>query len=338
MKREKAISLCIKELTGNINDDEKGLLKSWLNESRENVNEFEQLEKSWMKTKPQNPAEVPDIDSEWILLSQKLELNKSVIKNSFAERWGYSIKNILGNTLKPAIAFGIVLLIASVIYFLPGEESPKYEMAEISTGNGIHKTIVLPDGSSVTLNSGSSIRYTEPLSEKTREIELTGEGYFSVKKDGRPFVVKTDNAKITVLGTKFNVWARNAKTKVVVKEGLVRLADEVDDSKSVKIAGSETSTIVGENEPSIPSHVDAERLLGWMEGKLVFNKSSLQEITGELARFYNLKFIIEDEELNDLTMTGSFKDEDPDTLLSMVCLALGVDYTRNGNEYVIKKK
>ena len=337
MRKERLISLCIKDITGNIDDSERELLNSWLNESRDNIDEYERLKEIWNETQP-HATQVPDVNEEWMMLSQKLELNKSVHKQSVREKISSSLQSIFGQGLKPAFVIGLFLVAASVIYFTIGNNGPQYKLTEVSTENGVHKTIDLPDGSTVMLNSGSSIQYTEPLNDKIREIKLNGEGFFSVKKDGRPFIVTTGNAKITVLGTKFNVWARDEKTKVVVKEGLVSLADELDTSKSVKLAKSQSSILISSRTPTQPAQVDAEKLLGWMNGGLVFNKSSLLEITGELERFYNMKFIIADEELNNLTMTGTFYNEDPDTLLSMLCLTMNVDYTKTENEYVIKKK
>src|SRR5690606_18082388 len=71
---------------------------------------------------------------------------------------------------------------------------------------GIKLTKVLPDGSKVTLNSNSSISYTEGFTESTREIKLKGEAFFQVTKDpARPFIVHTGNIATTALGTSFNI-------------------------------------------------------------------------------------------------------------------------------------
>ncbi len=75
--------------------------------------------------------------------------------------------------------------------------------------------MVLPDGSKVWLNSASSLKYPTVFNGKTREVELTGEGYFEIKENNtRPFIVKTKKVNVTVLGTGFNINAYDDETEL----------------------------------------------------------------------------------------------------------------------------
>lgn len=341
MKEKKFTKLCVKDITGNITGAEQDVLNKWLNQSVENKNEYEKIKLVWQNTAPKSAANIPDIDNEWMALSERLNLSGEVRKKeTIFEKLGYLLQFVFTSRFKPVgAAVLIVILALTGVYFLQLMQSglPEYKFTEITTDNGVRENVILPDGSTVVMNSASTVKYTEPFKENIREVYLEGEAFFSVKKDESPFVIKTNNAKVTVLGTEFNVWSREEKTKVFVKNGKVNLSHPVEEAKSVVLLKNELSTIVEDNDPLQPSIVDSEFLLGWMKGDLVFNKTSLREITGELERFYNIPFVLEDPSLNSLTLTGSFKNNDPDTVLSMICLALNIDYKKEQNRYIIKK-
>ncbi|MCB9249999.1 MAG: DUF4974 domain-containing protein [Ignavibacteriales bacterium] len=89
--------------------------------------------------------------------------------------------------------------------------------------------------------------------------------------------------------------------------------------------------------PSMPSKVDDDYLLGWLNGKLVFNNTPLKEIAEELERFYNTKVIVDYNELVGYNLTGSFNNEKIDSVLTKICLALNLNYVENNNIYSITK-
>ena len=122
---------------------------------------------------------------------------------------------------RPALV-GVALVAAAVV--LAAVLWPRAVTVE---AGGAVLTVALPDGSAVTLAPGSALSYRRGLSGDERRVELEGEGYFDVARDGRPFVVGTFNAEVEVLGTAFDVlaWpgAASAETAVALVEGSVRL-------------------------------------------------------------------------------------------------------------------
>ena len=228
---------------------------------------------------------------------------------------------------KPALA-GLLLVAISVTILLLSnkEEIVRYET--ISTLNNDRQTVQLPDGSTVKLNSGSLIKFPEKFKDEKREIKLEGEAFFSVTKNGKPFVITTENAKITVLGTEFNVWTRDKKTKVIVKEGRVNLEQIKAKNENVILLKNQESIITENSKPLPPQNVNADYLLGWLNNKLVFNRTPLNEIVGELERFYNVKIKLADNGLKNLTLTGSFGNQKADSVLSMICLALNLKFIK----------
>ena len=319
-------ALCLKKITGNITDDEKKILALWLSESDENKKEYEQIKNIWIKTTP-DEVPIPETETEWLSLNKKIENDSQPVKK-------YSL---VKPKLKPAFAgiIAVLLLVVSV-YIVNKEHTPLIKT--VTTLSKEHKEVPLPDGSIVLLNGDSRITYLDNFDENTREVNLEGEAFFSVTKDGRPFIVETKNAKTIVLGTKFNVRSFEEKTEVFVKEGKVRVKQNNSTDGSVELTRGQFSTVVKNEPPALPKEIDPY-ILSWINGKIEFNKTSLTEIVDELQRFYSTKISIENnDDLKNYTLTGSFDHQDLDTLLTMVCTALNIDFEKQNSGYILRSK
>ncbi len=187
-------------------------------------------------------------------------------------------------------------------------------MVEVRTNPGMQTTVVLPDSSTVVLNSSSCLTYPERFAGKKREVTLRGEGYFSVRKDAsRHFVVHTlNNACIEVLGTEFNVDAyveeRTVRTTLVsgrvsftyrdsCKQGMVLMQPG---ERLIYAADADTIGLQRVN-------VDVET--AWKDGKLIFRKTPFEDILRMLGRRYNVKFVLKNEALKAHAFTGEFEGE-----------------------------
>ena len=318
-------ALCIKEVTGNITDDEKKILDLWLSESDENKKEFERVKNIWIKTTP-HEITVPETKTEWLALNRRLEDNSQTKKYLFAKP-----------KLRPVFAgvIAILLLFVSVYIINNKEHSP--QLKTVTTVSKEHKQIHLPDGSVVLLNGSSRIKFLDNFDENTRKIDLKGEAFFSVTKDGRPFIVKTENAKTTVMGTKFNVRFYGEKTEVFVEEGTVSVKQNQLNDESVELSKGQFSTVTKDQSPALPKKIDPY-VLSWIDGKLEFNQTNLTEIADELERFYETKITIENDDLKNCTLTGSFDHQEIDTLLVMMCTALNIDFEKQNDGYILKSK
>ena len=333
-------NLCIKAVTGNINESEKAVLDKWLAKSDEYAKQYEKIKTMWNLSASEEIPEIPEIETEWKILSSRLELYKTghKIKVPMSDKIYSYIQSFFIPGTKPIIAGALAVLLFIVTLLLSNKEVPLPQTKVVATVNQEHKQIQLSDSSIVFLNSGSSIEFLEPFNDKSREVHLKGEAFFSVNKDGRPFIVTTSNSKTTVLGTKFDVWARNGKTRIIVKEGKVNLTRINTSTEGVDLSNGQLSTVMKNREPSPPEDVNPNYLLGWMEGRLVFNHTPLNEIADELERFYNVKLSLENKNLNVYTLTGSFENNELDSVLTMICLTLDLDYEKQESGYLIKSK
>ena len=283
-----------------------------------------------------------DIDVEWIRLNERLRsFEKRKVRELFLEK----LFSLRGPVLKPALVSIFILVIIGIGILFLNRDVPKPELNLVSTSNNEYKNVKLPDGSDVFLNSGSSIKFLvksngekKVFNNGERKIMLTGEAFFSVTKNKNPFIITTENAKITVLGTKFDVLSRDENTRVVVEEGKVSFSPKDINSKGIYLTKDQLSIISKNSEPTIPKEVDAGYFLGWMKGSLVFYRTPVKEIVTDLERRYNINISFQADSLINNTLTGSFKNSNADSAVSMVCVALGLDFEKQNDNYIIKQK
>lgn len=157
--------------------------------------------------------------------------------------------------------------------------------------NGALAEATLPDGSTVHLNSGSTLTYPA-FFFGTREVELEGEAFFDVVKGDQPFVVETFNARTVVLGTEFSVRARpeefDPTTSVVVVTGRVHVTSKSGSSEGVILTAGRGSVVAASaSEPTQPSEVSVDRELAWRSGGLAFSDQSFDVIFRELERRFD---------------------------------------------------
>jgi ferric-dicitrate binding protein FerR (iron transport regulator) len=326
-------NLCVKAITGNITENEKIVLDNWLSGSSENRKEFEKMKSIWSKSLPEEFPSSIDLDIQWLKLYERLrQFEKNEEKRAvFTKR----ISDILFlPKFKPAFAVILFLAVIAAGIYLINRGTSEPQLKIISTLNKETKKIVLPDSSVVFMSGNSSLEFYSNF-DKVRRLNLRGEAFFSVTKRKINFVVTTENAKITVMGTKFDVCSRDNKTRVVVDEGKVNFTAKTG-SGGVNLSRNQLSVIEKKSPPTLPESVDSKYFLGWMDGKLVFYQTPLSNIVNQLEKHYNIKLFVNDDSLNKLTLTGSFKSDDADSALSIICLALGVDFSKQQNSYIIK--
>ncbi|MDB4924031.1 FecR family protein [Mucilaginibacter sp.] len=172
-----------------------------------------------------------------------------------------------------------------------GEEAMP-QINTLATPRGGQYQIILPDGSKVWLNATSSIKYPTFFKGKDRQVEITGEVYFEVAKNpAMPFIVKTRNTEIEVLGTHFNVMAYDDEntTKTTLQEG------------AVKIRSGNWSGVLKPGQQAIQSkqngntikEVDVDQELAWKNGLFQFTDDDIQSIMRKVCRWYDLNVIYE---------------------------------------------
>ncbi|RZK52848.1 MAG: DUF4974 domain-containing protein [Pedobacter sp.] len=158
----------------------------------------------------------------------------------------------------------------------------------ITTPKGGQYQVLLPDGTKVWLNAASSLKYPEVLGKTERIVTLTGEAYFEVAKDGRPFYVNSEQQSVKVLGTHFNVntYMDDQVAKTTLLEGSIA----INNQKSSKILKPGQQALIGNSGLiNIDKDVDVASVVAWKNGLFVFDNAGLKSILNQLERWYDIK-------------------------------------------------
>jgi len=163
------------------------------------------------------------------------------------------------------------------------------EYNTIETPRGGTYRVNLSDGTKVWLNSASRLRYPVVYSKGERVVELEGEAYFEVAKDGsQPFKVKSKGQVVQVLGTHFNVMAYtdDQSIKTTLLEGSVKVSDH---GKTQLLKPGQQAQ-VGQNSINLLNNIDIEEVVAWKNGEFKFNES-LGSILNKIARWYDVEIV-----------------------------------------------
>ena len=210
--------------------------------------------------------------------------------------------------------FGTVTVDISTYWFC------SFDWGEIST-------IELPDKSVVKLNAGSKLIYYPDEWDKTRSLELQGEALFQVE-NGSTFKVLTELGKVQVLGTVFNVYAREKKFTVACQSGLVSVTN-FDGDLSREIGAGQLA-VMEKNQIQVTKIANPIQIGSWQNGDFYFSRTPLSEVFGELERQFNVT--IEFDTSQKTTYTGYFSNKDLDKALTNVCIPLGLEYSLKQKE------
>ncbi|MCZ4695589.1 FecR family protein [Ancylomarina euxinus] len=176
-----------------------------------------------------------------------------------------------------------------LVYSTAESDQSKIETHTINVPSKGEYFVQLSDGTKVWMNSESSLKFKSKFTGQQRVVDLVGEAYFEVAKNpNKPFIVRTANTYVKVLGTKFNIkaYADEAYTYTTLKEGKVKL---IMDDKQQVMAPNEQVVFDKTKHQYTKRRVDASIYSAWTEGQFVFKDERLEDILNSLSRWYGLK-------------------------------------------------
>ncbi|WP_233603231.1 FecR family protein [Pedobacter sp. KBW06] len=209
----------------------------------------------------------------------------------------------------------------------------------LSTAKGETYMVRLPDGTKVWLNTASALKYPATFSNlKKRSVELNGEAYFEVAKDQlHPFVVKTAEQEVEVLGTHFNInsYTDENSTKTTLLEGAVKVSLVNGMLSKVIKPGEEVLNIQQQLQVRPANLKDA---VAWKSGYFRFNNETLESIMRQVSRWYDVEVVYEGNrnELSALTFWGIVsKEKNVSEVLKMIERAEKVKFKINGRTITV---
>jgi len=347
-------------LKGELTTSETRELISWISLSSDNKRYFDEYCEIWVTAKAslRNPG---------YSFQEGFWKFKQEIKTSAADQPGVRRLNRSMTILKYAAIFIIAFCSGGFLFYFSGKNpdiTTQLTFSELIVPMGSRAQFKLSDGTAITLNAGSTLKYDSRFGVSDRIVELEGEAYFKIAPDKeRPFIVKTSHLNVLATGTAFNVKAYSVDKTIetTLVEGSVSI-EEVTHEKISQISilkpnqkltfFKEDSTIVNEmvikeekvknSVQPLPSqkvkevsrivteNVNVEPLISWKGSRWIFEKQSLDEIATELERKFDVQIVFESEELKTFRFTGILLAEPIEQVLQVMSVSAPINFKLKG--------
>ena len=290
-------SLILSFLERTISSGDLQVLRKWVKESAENKAYFQQYEEAWLLS---------------VASTDKKRYHKELAYQNFKEKVDRAVKS--KNKMIPLrrilyYAACICLIFMAGIgtnYLLSTSSSEKLLTYSLETPRRAKLKFNLPDGSIVWLNAASTLCYNNQFGITNRDLSLQGEGYFEISKNPElPLVVVSGEAKVKVLGTKFNVqnYQEDDEIRVALLEGSVDFRDSRFD-KSILLKPNKLITCNKRSGVLTVKDINAEYMNAWIDNNVFFNEEKLGNIAKILERAFDVTIHFDNDDLKHLIFYG----------------------------------
>ncbi|HWK02003.1 MAG TPA: FecR domain-containing protein [Puia sp.] len=334
MVNDRFIRLLTKELCDELTDAEREELTLLLQSNKEYRDQKELLKEYWEKDRA-------DYESNAVLFKKVTDKIKAeeLIAAPAEGRGGR-----ISRTVWYSAAAAILLTIGLFLYHFHSAGTDKKILAihwlQKITQPAKKSSITLSDGTVVTLNAATTLKYPDRFGDSTREIYLDGEAYFDVAKDARhPFIIHANKMNIRVLGTSFNVksyqneWLSEAtlikgsievtlndrpsdrfilkpKEKLIIQNNAaIKRRMNTDSIRSIPDSAGKGTRYALTNLTYFPNSVKTVIETSWVENKLVFSDKDFAQLSGQLERWYGVHIEFGNDQVKEYRFTGFFEKE-----------------------------
>lgn len=207
---------------------------------------------------------------------------------------------------------------------------------EASTSYGEHKEVILPDGTVLTLNSCSRVRYPNRFVVDERRIELEGEGFFQVSRnENQPFIINTHFFDVRVLGTSFNVKSYSSDETVMVDVESGKIQVDMPEAMMRLTANEQVriNTVSGEYSKEREKHAVAV----WRGGALRFDATPIHDVAKELERMYNCRITFAQGQSFENLISGEHDNKSLEAVLQSIEYSSGIHYKVSGQNVLLYK-
>ncbi len=314
---------------------ERAEFAAWLRESKIHVEQYLEMISIDRELRALDPAQCPDVDE---LLARAAP---NVVSLSGGAKMPAEKPQRVLRRRAWTIGLGLAAGVAALGIVLMSPDT-------VRTGIGEQRTVTLQDGSAVTLNTLTSLRFD--FSQQERKVILnSGEAVFKVAHESlRPFVVHTRTAAVRAVGTQFNVYQRPHDTVVSVLEGRVQITAEEPAPQGSNaparpavqnLAAGEEAQVRADGHIEKRAHPDVQKSLAWRERRLNFDETPLTEMVREFNRYGgHVRLRIEGEIADSYRYGGVFDADDPESLAALLQRESDLVVQRRSDEIVIRSR
>ena len=256
---------------------------------------------------------IPNKDIIWERLIQEIEMHQNKTEDFIPKKRGSYRKSWTDILLKRRLplAYGLIILLLSPLAY------DAFSKKQIKTRPAEEKSVLLSDGTEVILNSDSELTYNRNYNKNNRSVQLIGEAYFSVQKGNIPFNVLTPYGKISVLGTSFNIRARNDGFEVGVNDGEVQVSNG---NSLINLSKGQLIDVKSEFLSSNIIQIPTNQYPDWLNRKFYCDETTLESLCLEIERTFDIKINFTNPNLKSLTISGLIEASDLDDVLQTVSI------------------
>jgi transmembrane sensor len=364
--QEHVDELIIGYLKNNLSNKELLALNAWINEKQANKQYFDDYVEIWLTSKAVQENSKFDYNKAFVRFKNRIEKTD--------RKQGTVVSAKLTWFLKIAAIVVISFSIGSTLFYYVGKQHERYSeqnFNELIVPRGARAKFILSDGTKVTLNAGSKLKYSTHYGYSERRVELEGEGYFEVAKDKkRKFIVSTPFIDVTALGTKFNVKAypTDSTIETTLIQGAVKIKKRNETSVSDPVilrpnqkltyykSGSSIQSNPTGNVRSTaqsgaqnkhksksihvfkPENVDVAPVISWKENKWIIDRQTLAKLAVDMERKFDISIRFESERLKNFRFTGTLLDESLEQVLKVMSYSAPITYEIKGKDVLISEK
>lgn len=235
------------------------------------------------------------------------------------------------------IAAAILLCVVWGLDYFAAPINKQVAQYEIYVPYGQRQKVVLPDGTKIILNAGSYLKYPEQFGKDNRCVYFKGEAYFDVvKNENYPFIIQSEDYKVRVLGTTFNLYnyddSEELRLTLCTGKVLMNFGEE-----QLKLDPGEQLVLDKTNMYLEREHVNTQNYTLWMQNKLYFNRTPIQEVIRRVERAYNCTIKLDRNIALNNFISGTHDNKSLEAVLKSIRLATGIKYKKENDLYILYK-
>lgn len=321
-------------LEGKLSVDEKTFFEKNMEKSVDFKKQVEDIAFIWRTSKELEMHRKINTERSWEEVSRKIKKEKIRI-NIFR-----IIRSSAAMLLFP------VLLFTAVLYNrLDYLNNQQIAQLEVTSAFGTVSRATLPDGSEVWLNSGSMLTYPQQFTGDRRVVYLSGEAYFKVASDrlNRFDVVVSDELVVSAYGTEFNInsYKEDNTVDVTLVCGNIDVTD-IKTKGTFEVSPEQSLTYNRIDKKMSVSQTNLAVKTGWKDGKMIFRRANMTEVTQRLSRHFNVDIRLEGEELYSYEYSATFTTETLSEILQLLQRTAPIQYKiiepKQSEDYSFSKK
>lgn len=329
--------LITRYLAGEASGKEIEILSDWLSESANNRDLYRKLRNTWLLVEHSKADAELDVDAEWFKLKMRIDESQELAAAGSQQPDARDITGFIRHHLNIYLILRIaaVFILVAVPSFYLIRYFSKTEIKSLVAGTRITED-GLPDGTLVTLNKGTTLKYSENFNGTRREVLLDGEALFKVRHiEKSRFVIVAGNIRIEDIGTSFYVNTKNAKAQmeVILTEGKASVCFINDPVTPVIISPGERADVNHDENTILKSVNHDENFLAWKTRKLVFNENTLAEVVVVLNKVYDADIRLSGKNSNYCLLSATFDNQSLESVLNVIRSTLDVSIISRG-EYI----